>query len=325
MIELSLDWIAYQIFSDTKAIIKSCNHFATSVFFRNCVSFDGNCVKVAHLSARGFGKTILVPYSIHTIFCPTSPFQHVLELVVFEFGSELRSIAPSTFQQSQLKSIFLPQSVRFVGQSAFSRCDSLDCVHFDSHSSLRQFQSLTFPSLQSLSRIIIPTCVKQIHNSTFQGCKCLRSVTFAFPSECWYFALGAFQDCVLITSVFLPPSVEVIDPNTSCDVGHIPYYSVPNNSRFCVENDCLPGANGRQLIQYQGMAKTFSVNHDISVLSPGSFMLSSSLITLVFESQSCLKSLPAFCFCRCAALRSLEVPKSVHVICESCFETCSAI
>jgi hypothetical protein len=111
-------------------------------------------------------------------------------------------------------------------------------------------------------------------------------------------------------SIFLTPSVEVLDPTLSFFItSQIPHYSAPDSSHFCVENHCFLGSNGRQLIQYQGSSANSCVGHDISVLSEGAFMLNNSLATLVFKAQSRLHSLPRRCFCNCVRLHWLEVQK----------------
>jgi hypothetical protein len=87
--------------------------------------------------------------------------------------------------------------------------------------------------------IAIPSSIKQIQNSASKGCECLRSLTFDFPSGCWHFASGAFQDCTPLESIFLPPSVEVIDPTVSLSLfikSNITQYHARNSFQFCETN-----------------------------------------------------------------------------------------
>jgi hypothetical protein len=133
------------------------------------------------------------------------------------------------------------------------------------------------------------------------------------------------MDSPLLKSIFLPPSVEVIGPTSYPFISALPQYSARDNSHFCFNNDCFLGANGRHLIQYQGTSPRFRVIRDISFLSDGAFLLHPSLTTLVFDSPSRIKFLPAHCFTRCAGLRFVEIPKSVLVIGNRCFYMCSAL
>jgi hypothetical protein len=129
----------------------------------------------------------------------------------------------------------------------------------------------------------------------------------------------------MLDSIFLPPSIEVIDQTFLEPSAHIPRYFAPGNLHFCMKDDCFLLANGRELIQYRGSLQTFCVNRDITALFRGSFLGNSTLTTLTFEPQSRLKSLSANCFSLCKKLRSVSIPKSVRVIGEYCFEGCSEL
>jgi hypothetical protein len=69
MKELSVDQIDYRILSDTEAIIEFCSKTGTTFFPRNCVALGGTNFHVAHLIAPARVKSIIIPYSVHTIFC----------------------------------------------------------------------------------------------------------------------------------------------------------------------------------------------------------------------------------------------------------------
>jgi hypothetical protein len=306
---LALDKINYRILFDTEAIIESRTGSFTAVFARNSVAFGGICIAVTHLDIANLGKTIIIPYSVHTILSSHWDGTYELESLVFEFGSELQSIAPSAFISSQLKCVFVPGPVCSIGDAAFFLCHYLSWVSFDCQTSLWQLRSLIFSSCDPLRTITIPASVRQIHSSAFSQCKHLFSVTFELGSNCWYIASGAFDYCPLLKFIVLPPSVEVINPSLRSSIRLcIAQTSAQESSNFCLENDCFLSANGHQI-----------------VLSAGSFMLNSSLQTLVFGSRSRLKSLPASCFQGCVSLRSLQVPKSIRGIWEKCFSECSGL
>jgi hypothetical protein len=226
----------------------------------------------------------------------------------------LHSIASSTFERSKLKAIFLPQSLRFMGHSAFSYSRRLSCVHFACHSSIPQLKSKVFSSIDSLRTVVIPASVEQIHYLTFAAGKQLSLVTLELPSKCWYLASAAFLDCTILKSIVLPHSV-LYRPYSSI-------FCTKYSSTFCMENDCLLGANRGKLVQYQGTSKTFCMRQNFLVLSARGFILNDSLIALVFESQSCLRSLHPLCFYSCKRLCSVQIPKSVGVLCDHRFDGC---
>jgi hypothetical protein len=103
---LSVDQIDYRILSDAETIIESCNDSIPTIFPRNCIAFGGNHFRIAHLQVLPCAKTIIVPYSVQGIFFWGYFSCNRLESLVFEFGSELESIAESSFVRSELKSVF---------------------------------------------------------------------------------------------------------------------------------------------------------------------------------------------------------------------------
>jgi hypothetical protein len=237
MTVVSVDQIDYGILSDTETVIHFSHGSLTTVCPRNCIALGGTHFPVSHLGTDACAETTIIPYSIHKIFPSFNVSNRRLKSLVSEFGSELESISPSTFQRLQLKYVFLPRSLRMLGYSAFCCSSSLSCVYFDRCSSLWPLKSNAFSHSESRAAITIPASVKQIHNSTFHNSQSLCPVTFEFPSECWYIASGAFTNCALLMSIFLPPSVEVIDPTLSSRITRIPHYSAPDSSHFYVEDD----------------------------------------------------------------------------------------
>jgi hypothetical protein len=232
-----LDSVVYWILPNSEAVVYDCDESVTTLLPRNCVALRGNRCSVAHMNAtrlRGYVKTIIVPYSLRSIFAgndralPPSD----LNALVFESGSELWRIAPGAFTESPLRSVFVPQSVRLIGNSAFSSCYDVACIHLDRHSSFGQLTSTVFSQLGDLSAITIPTSVTRIQCYAFQYCGNLRYVTFELPSQCRRIAYGAFWSCHCVKSVSLPPSVEFIDQAISLFALYAPRYLAPESPHF---------------------------------------------------------------------------------------------
>jgi hypothetical protein len=88
MEKFSLDSLDYRILSAAEAIVESFNEdSAPTVFIRNFIAFLGNRLRIAHLKTHGVIKTIIIPYSLHTIFRPKGFLSIALESLVFEFGA----------------------------------------------------------------------------------------------------------------------------------------------------------------------------------------------------------------------------------------------
>jgi hypothetical protein len=320
-----IDSIDYRLFYDGNAVIQSCNELITALIPRNCVIFNGVPVSVTHLqsvSLAGPVKTLLIPNSLHTIsdFDRSEPGK--LEYLVFESGTELDSIPFSAFSRCCLPSLFLPRSVRFIGETAFAYCNTIASVHFDRQSSLRQLSPELFSELHRIYTITIPSSIKRIYNGAFEKCRSLRIVQFELPSQCWRICARAFEGCRLLEPISLPSSVEFIEyPHRNWWTHCFPI--AHNSHNFLIRDDCV--IRGRELIRSLGSSETFCVSREITVLGAGSFSEHSSLTTLTFERPSRVTHLLHESFFWRSGLRSIEIPKSVRFIGDFCFSHCAGL
>jgi hypothetical protein len=163
-----------------EAVIQSWQCFAHAVYPRNSVVFGGNRFRVSHLGPAASAasvNTLLIPYSIYTIF--DSYHSRQLESLVFEFWSELRSIGCCAFSESSLKFIFIPRSVHSISARAHS-CP-VESVYFYRHYCLLRLKGHTFEKLSNLSMVTIRSSVRQIRASAFVFFPRLHPVTFELP------------------------------------------------------------------------------------------------------------------------------------------------
>jgi hypothetical protein len=324
---ISADAIRYSISSDGVAAVQSCDDCVSILLPRNSVPFDGALVRVRVLRAIDVPDSVnivLIPYSIHHMNSDVFRFRSCLKSVAFELSSELYLIVPSAFQQCPLQSIFIPQSIDFIGSKAFEGCESIACVSFDRHSSLWQLKSANFFGLSNLRAITIPASIRQIHRTAFDFCDNLLLVRFDSPSQCWYITLEAFSQCPRLQWFFLPPSVEVIDSNGISLSSPLLHFFPSDRSHFCVRNDCLVGIDDHKLIAYLGDSPTFCFDADVSIVSDGIFSGNDQLQNVVFDPDSRLQRLPAFAFYG-SRLLSITVPKNVLFIGETCFAECGEL
>ena len=122
------------------------------------------------------------------------------------FGvNTVRSIANNAFLNlPQLGTIIIPNSVTFIGTSAFEGCIGLRGVTIQTVASSTNFISISsrmFFGCSVLTSISIPIRVTSIDNSAFQNCSKLPSITI--PSSITSIGTSAFQACSLLTNIIL--------------------------------------------------------------------------------------------------------------------------
>lgn len=108
--------------------------------------------------------------------------------------------------KGSLVSVTIPDSVTYIGYSAFNSCSMLKSVVIGK--SVETISEYAFRECMSLEKIVIPDSVKIIKESAFYGCENLTSVDFGNSLE----EIGneAFRSCSSLTSVVIPDSVTYI-------------------------------------------------------------------------------------------------------------------
>lgn len=134
-----------------------------------------------------------------------------------------------------VSSVFIPATVRSIGDSAFGYCNALTTVTFAEGSQLKsieraafygteqahpRFKEIKIPDsvetigngafyyCQNLERITLPSALQTLSNVTFYGCTALSEVTF--PASLKTIEKSAFGYCRNLSEVNLPTSLTTI-------------------------------------------------------------------------------------------------------------------
>lgn len=126
---------------------------------------------------------------------------------------EVNRIEDSAFSRSNLTSVTIPNSVKYLGQRVFWLCTKLKSA-------------------------ILPDSIKSIPNGTFAGCHSLNSITI--PNTVTTISENAFLECRALTSIVIPESVESIEGSafSKCESLQSVYCSsekIPNVSPYAFE------------------------------------------------------------------------------------------
>ena len=98
--------------------------------------------------------------------------------VIFEEGSQLKSIAHSAFVGCKsLECIEIPSSVMFIAMSAFDSCVSLQKVTFGVNSQLKGIGDAAFHNCDAMTSIEIPSNVESLGYMAFAKCDSMTSIT----------------------------------------------------------------------------------------------------------------------------------------------------
>ena len=104
----------------------------------------------------------------------------------------LEEVDVGLFQNSRLKKVVIPSSVRMLGRAAFSNCQQLDDVVFEPGSRLESIGDNCF-SCCCFERISLPGSVRSIGDGAFKYCYRLKEFELAEENQLSHVGRGAFE------------------------------------------------------------------------------------------------------------------------------------
>ena len=175
-----------------KVAFSGCSKLATVTFEKGSQlkSIGGGKSLGAFMDCTAL-TSIEIPASVETIEAAAFSGCSSLKTVIFEKGSNLKTIGKAAFYgffgKCPITSIEIPASVETIEQEAFKGCSKLATVTFEKGSQLKSIgggKSLgAFMDCTALTSIEIPASVETIEATAFIGCSSLETVTFEKGSQ----------------------------------------------------------------------------------------------------------------------------------------------
>lgn len=133
-------------------------------------------------------------------------------------------IADNAFSSSWITGILIPETVRRIGNDAFSECLALEWIEMPLE--MDSIGPGAFYNCEALLSFDIPDGVTELKPETFRNCKALSYISL--PSTLEIISDRAFKDCASLSDVRLPKNLRVI--------GSEAFHSCKNLSTVIVEN-----------------------------------------------------------------------------------------
>ena len=115
-------------------------------------------------------------------------------------------IADNAFSSSWITGILLPESVKIIGNEAFSECVALEWIEMPYEMDAIGYRA--FYGCESLSSIELPEGISELKSATFQNCKALVSVTL--PSSLQTISDRVFRECTSLAEIQFPKNLKII-------------------------------------------------------------------------------------------------------------------
>ena len=124
--------------------------------------------------------------------------------------SGFTSIGSSTFSASKISgSVTIPSTITSIGIYAFTLCNDVTSVIFESGSTLETIGFSAFREIGA-SSLTIPASVTSIEGSAFYNCSHLSTVEFETGSNLSSIGTYAFQSNTALSNIAIPDNVTTI-------------------------------------------------------------------------------------------------------------------
>ena len=200
-----------------------------------------------------------------------------------------------SFQNSPVKSIFIPDTVTEIGKRAFNGCTSLESITIAN--SVTEIGNSAFNGCTSLESITIPDSITSIGSYTFYGCTSLTNITI--PDRVTSIDEHAFTGCTSLESITIPNGVTSIGEYTFYNCIRLVSITIPNSVteisgnafRYCTSLESITIPNSVTSIcewAFYGCTSLTGITIPDSVISIGSLAFSNctSIESVIFKNTN---------------------------------------
>lgn len=258
-----LQWIGLPstLTSLSNSTFSGCYHLPSIILPSSLVSIGDDVFR-----ACGELKTIRIPET--TEYIGYNPFLFCKNLKINLACKDFYQIVDDILISNEGKvisclnnkaNITLPSWVTSIGENAFQRCESLQCINIPygvtaigkgAFEDCKELQNVSLPSTliyigdnafmrcESLCSIDIPQGVTLIRDGTFFSCKSLK--TISIPSSLIYIGDNAFGWCSALQELKIPSSVTSMHRLSIHDCHSLRNVQIPGRLMMCLIEDAFP-------------------------------------------------------------------------------------
>ena len=303
-------------------------------------SFDKNGDGISITSYKGLETEVVVPDKIGK--------DTVTEIGAGAFSPRARKINRSQTEiRRKITSITLPDTIRVIGDGAFSNCNSLTTIVIPNN--VKRIPIGLFESCDHLTSITIPNGVTTIESRAFCKCNGLKSITI--PGSVKEIGDSAFSDCSNLDvnysgglsdylnihfkslfgnsvgwsgiSLFVEGTLltDVVIPDNIANIGGYAFYGCSSLKSVTISSGIKKIGNSA----FQGCTNLASVMIPESVISIGerAFAGCDNLVKLNIPDS--VNKIESFAFTGCDNLREVVLPANITDIVDCTFHHCHGL
>ena len=220
------------------------------------------------------------------------------------------------YNNDNITSVVIPDSVTSIGDDAFYSCSSLTSVSIGN--GVTSIGDVAFYGCSSLTSVSIGNSVTSIGNMAFSGCSSLTSV--AIPDSVRSIGDDAFYFCYRLTSVTLANGCAAVIGSNAFKNCNSALYTEYEYGRYVGNSD-----NPYQILIGLTNANftTYTIHEDTQIIAGGIFSSCERLTNITIPDS--VRSIGDRAFAGCTSLTSVVIPDSVINIGDRAFYNCSSL
>ncbi|HHU43616.1 MAG: leucine-rich repeat protein [Christensenellales bacterium] len=194
------------------------------------------------------------------------------------------------FENTNLRDVYIPQSVEFIGESAFEGCSSLEYLQIEDNSQL-----------------------KKIENRAFYGCSIMEDFIMGANSKIEHIGDFAFAYCSLLMYVNFPSTLTYLGEGAYFDSG-VAFAKFASGCRLSsIEKETFSNCRNLKTV-------SFGEGTMLSIIKESAFENCKNLISVIIpESNSLLIEILQRAFNNCTSLINVTLPSSLMDIGDDAF------
>ncbi len=288
----SLETIGVHAFDGCSAISD------TVVFPESLVSLGDNAF------AGASGPNAVAMWKAKHCISGARPMSHFTKVI---FGENVEYIGSYLFCNAPLDTVILPNSVDTIEQRAFNGCS---LKHIELPQSLKYIGPSAFDRAASLTSLIVPENVSNIPSFMCYECSSLKSVTL--PEGITTIENFAFYNCKSLSNINIPQSVQSIGEDAFDNCRSLTSVTIPE------------GITGISDFAFRQCSSLKEVHFPKSLTSIGKGAFQDCAIDSL-DFPASLVSIGENAFLRLLNLKELFIPDEVRQIKSRAFEGCTAL
>ncbi len=123
------------------------------------------------------------------------------------YGTDVDGFLQGVFQDSNIETVIIPNTVLAISNRSFKNCTSLTSVTIQNNSKLHTISIEAFENCSSLSKINLPNSITTIESKAFYGCSSL--VEIDLPNELTELKNEAIVNCTSLKKISIPTKVNL--------------------------------------------------------------------------------------------------------------------